>query len=42
MYLYFIIISVAFLNDSMEALISKTFNMALFDSGCTKTVCGET
>ena len=25
----------------MESLISETFNKALLDSGCTKTVCGE-
>ena len=25
----------------MEKLVGKTFNMALLDSGCTKTVCGE-
>ena len=25
----------------MESLVAETFNMALLDSGCTKTVCGE-
>ena len=25
----------------MEKLVGETFNMALLDSGCTKTVCGE-
>ena len=33
---------IAFLEDSTETLVSETFNMALLDSGCTKTVCGET
>ena len=25
----------------MESLVSETFNMAILDSGCTRTVCGE-
>ena len=25
----------------MESLVAETFNMALLDSGCTKTVFGE-
>ena len=32
----------AFLEDSAESLVSETFNIALLDSGCTKTVCRET
>ena len=32
----------AFLDESTDDLISETFSMALLDSGCTKTVCGET
>ena len=31
-----------FLEDSAESLVSETFNMALLESGCTKTVCRET
>ena len=30
------------MEDSAESLVSETFSMALFDSGCTKTVCEET
>ena len=32
----------SFLDESNECLINETFNMALLDSGCTKTVCGQT
>ena len=35
-------LNIAFLEDSAESLVSETFNMALLDSGYTKTVCGET
>ena len=33
--------STAFLEGSVESLNSKTFNIALLDSGSTKTVCRE-
>ncbi len=32
---------ISFLDESMENLAGETFNMALFDSGCTKPVCDE-
>ena len=32
---------IEFLDESMEVLISETFSMALLNSSCTKTVCGE-
>ena len=32
---------IALLDESMEAFISKSFNMALLHSGCTKAVRGE-
>ena len=28
--------------EQRETLVAETFNMALLDSGCTKTVCGKT
>ena len=35
-------LNIAFLEDSAEWSVSEFFNMALCDSGCTKTVCEET
>ena len=29
-------LSIAFLEDSAKSIVSEIFNMALFDSGCTK------
>ena len=29
------------MDESINTLLGETFNMALLDSGCTKTVCGE-
>ena len=30
------------LEETMETLLDKTLSWAVLDSGCTKTVCGET
>ena len=35
-------LNTAFLEDSAESLVSETFNMALFDLGSAKMVCGVT
>ena len=35
-------LNTVFLEDSAESLVCETFNIALLDSECTKTVCGET
>ena len=31
----------AFIDESTESLTKETFNMAILDSGCPKTVCGK-
>ena len=35
-------LNITFLEDSAGSLVSETLSMTLLDSGCTKTVCGET
>ena len=35
-------VQIQLLEETMEILIGETLSMAVLDSGCTKTVCGET
>ena len=35
-------VQIQLLEETMETLISERLSMAVLDSGCTKTVCGET
>ena len=35
-------VQIQLLEETMETLIGETLSMAVLDSGCTKTVCGET
>ena len=35
-------VQIQLLEETMETLTGKTLNMAVLDSGCTKTACGET
>ena len=33
-------VEVAFIDNTVENLLGETFNKALLDCGCTRTVCG--
>ena len=35
-------VQIQLLEETMGTLIIETLSMAVLDSGCTKTVCGET
>ena len=35
-------VQIQLLEETMETLIGEALSMAVLDSGCTKTVCGET
>ena len=34
-------VQIQLLEETMETLVGETLSMAVLDSGCTKTVCGE-